>query len=148
MLTIGELARRSGVAASALRYWETEGLISSERSSGNQRRYPRITLRRVALVRAAQRAGLTITEIKDALATLDPTRTPTVEDWQRLSESWRQTVEQRIQALVALRDQLTDCIGCGCLSLRRCGLLNAGDRAAALGPGARYLLGDPRPTAG
>lgn len=145
MLTIGDLARRSGVATSALRFWESEGLISSERTSGNQRRFARITLRRVALIRAAQQAGLTLTEIKEALSTLDPTRVPTPEDWQRLSDTWRQAVESRIAALAALRDQITDCIGCGCLSLRRCGLINQGDRAAALGSGPRYLMGDPRP---
>jgi MerR family transcriptional regulator, redox-sensitive transcriptional activator SoxR len=144
-LTIGDLAHRSGVAASALRYWEGEGLITSERTSGNQRRYARITLRRVALIRAAQQAGLTINEVKEALSTLDPTRVPTPDDWQRLSETWREAVEARIAALAALRDQITDCIGCGCLSLRRCGLINQGDRAAALGPGPRYLMGDPRP---
>ena len=141
-LTIGELARRAGVATSALRFWESEGLIVSERTSGNQRRYHRATLRRVSLIRAAQEAGLTLTEVADALHTLPHDRTPTRSDWQKLSSSWRGRIEERITELELLRDQLTTCIGCGCLSLQSCGIFNPNDRAAALGSGPRYLMGD------
>ncbi len=141
-LTIGELASRSGVATSALRFYEAEGLISSQRTDGNQRRYARATLRRVAVIRAGQVAGLTLGRIREALATLPDARTPNTSDWARLSRTWRDGLEDRIAELERLRDKLTDCIGCGCLSLRTCGLLNDGDRAAAKGPGARYLLGD------
>jgi MerR family redox-sensitive transcriptional activator SoxR len=141
-LTIGELAKRAGVATSALRFWEAEGLISSERTSGNQRRYHRATLRRVSLIRAAQEAGLTLREVADALETLPHDHTATKKDWQRLSSSWRGRIEQRIGELELLRDQLDSCIGCGCLSLQSCGLFNPDDRAAGLGTGPRYLMGD------
>ncbi|AEG43050.1 redox-sensitive transcriptional activator SoxR [Isoptericola variabilis] len=141
-LTIGEVARRSGVAPSGLRYYESLGLIASERTSGNQRRYRRSVLRRVAFIRTASRVGLTLTQIRDALATLPDRRTPTAQDWTRLSASWRPLLDARIAELERLRDDLDSCIGCGCLSLERCALQNPGDRAAALGPGPRYLEGD------
>lgn len=141
-LTIGELAQRAGVATSALRFWESRGLITSERTSGNQRRYVRATLRRVSLIRAAQEAGLTLDQVARALETLPNDHTPTKADWARLSRSWRGQIEQRITELELLRDQLTSCIGCGCLSLKSCGIFNPDDRAAALGNGPRYLLGD------
>jgi MerR family redox-sensitive transcriptional activator SoxR len=141
-LSIGELARRSGVSTSAVRFWESEGLVASQRTTGNQRRFHRAALRRVALIRAAQEAGLSLGEIRSALETLPHDRTPTKRDWERLSRSWRSTVERRIAELEALRDQLGDCIGCGCLSLKSCGIFNPSDRAATLGSGPRYLLGD------
>jgi MerR family transcriptional regulator, redox-sensitive transcriptional activator SoxR len=144
-ITIGELAERSGVAASALRYYEREGLIAADRTSGNQRRYDRSTLRRVAFVRAAQQVGLSLEEIRDALATLPTGRTPTKDDWTRLSRSWRARLDAQIADLERLRDDLDGCIGCGCLSLRNCTLYNRGDQAALRGSGARYLMGDPRP---
>lgn len=146
-ITIGELAARSGVAASALRFYETRGLITSARTAGGQRRYARAMLRRVAFVRAAQRVGLSLDEIAQVLHVLPERRTPTKEDWERLSRSWRGLLEERIRDLETLRTRLTSCIGCGCLSLTTCGLLNADDRAARRGAGARYLLGDkpPRP---
>jgi MerR family redox-sensitive transcriptional activator SoxR len=141
-LTIGELARRSGVAPSGLRFYESLGLITSTRTAGNQRRYERIVLRRVGFVRTAARLGLTLDQIGDALATLPDGRTPTAADWRRLSAAWRGLLDERIATLERLRDDLDSCIGCGCLSLDRCGLQNPDDRAAALGPGARYLEGD------
>lgn len=143
-LTIGELSSRSGVAHSALRFYEGRGLISSERSDGNQRRYPRATLRRVALIRAGQEVGLSLSEIAEALSTLPTDATPTKADWERLSRSWRDRLDSQIAELVALRNELTDCIGCGCLSLRSCALFNPGDVASDLGSGPRYLLGDDR----
>lgn len=143
-LTIGEVAARSGVATSALRFYETKGLISSERTDGNQRRYPRATLRRVALIRAGQEVGLTLGELADALEHLPHDRTPTRTDWERLSMSWRSRLDAQIDELVALRDELADCIGCGCLSLRSCSIFNPGDAASELGTGPRYLLGDSR----
>jgi len=141
-LSIGDLAARSGVAPSALRFYESEGLISAERTSGNQRRYARSTLRRIAFVRAAQKVGLSLDEIREALATLPEGRTPTRADWAQLSRRWQDLLSERIAELERLRDDLTGCIGCGCLSLQRCRLYNPGDRAATYGPGARYLLGD------
>jgi MerR family redox-sensitive transcriptional activator SoxR len=143
LLTIGEVSARSGVATSALRYYEREGLLHATRSAGGQRRYERSVLRRVAFVRAAQQVGLTLEEVRAALAGLPEGRTPTKADWARLSAGWRHRIDARIAELERLRDELTSCIGCGCLSLQRCQLHNPGDRAAALGPGARYLLGDP-----
>ena len=143
-LTIGELASRSGVATSALRFYETKGLITSERTDGNQRRYPRATLRRVALIRAGQEVGLTLSELAEALDTLPHDATPTKSDWERLSKSWRTRLDSQIAELVALRNELTDCIGCGCLSLKSCALFNPGDIASSLGTGPRYLLGDDR----
>jgi MerR family redox-sensitive transcriptional activator SoxR len=138
-LTIGELSARSGVAASALRYYEEQRLIGSVRTSGNQRRYERATLRRVAFIRSAQRVGLTLEEIGQALATLPESRTPTKADWARLSRSWRPRINEQIERLERLRDRLDSCIGCGCLSLRRCALSNPGDVLAARGPGAVNL---------
>lgn len=140
MLTIGEVAERANVAASALRFYEREGLIASTRSSGGQRRYHREVLRRIAFVRAAQRVGLSLEEIKAALATLPDRRTPTAADWARLSRSWRPLLDRRIKELERVRDKLDTCIGCGCLSLRVCHLANPNDLAAAEGPGARWLL--------
>jgi MerR family redox-sensitive transcriptional activator SoxR len=142
LLSIGALAARSGVAPSALRFYESIGLIRSERSAGGHRLFPRSMLRRVAFVRIAQRLGLSLEEVGDALATLPPDRTPTRAQWARLSRSWRGRLDERIAALESLRDDLTGCIGCGCLSLQRCRLYNPDDAAATLGPGARYLLGD------
>jgi len=142
MLTIGEVAERAAVATSALRYYEREGLISSERSDGGQRRYHRDVLRRIAFVRAAQRVGLSLDDIKTALASLPSERTPTAADWSRLSRSWRPLLERRIAELERVRDKLDTCIGCGCLSLRACHLLNPHDIAASEGPGPRWLLDD------
>ncbi len=138
-LTIGALSERSGVATSALRYYESQGLIHAERTTGNQRRYPRAMLRRVAFVRSAQRVGLTLEEIHDALATLPEGRTPTKADWARLSRGWRPRIDAQIERLERLRDKLDGCIGCGCLSLRTCALQNADDGVAPRGPGAVYL---------
>lgn len=139
MLTIGELSERSGVAHSALRYYETQGLIGSERTSGNQRRYARSTLRRLAFVRSAQRVGLTLEEIAEALATLPERRAPTKADWSRLSRGWRPRIDTQIERLERLRDKLDSCIGCGCLSLRTCALSNPDDEVADRGPGAVFL---------
>jgi MerR family redox-sensitive transcriptional activator SoxR len=139
MLTIGQLAERSGVATSALRFYESEGLIHAQRTAGNQRRYPRVELRRVAFIRAAQQVGLSLEEIQAALGALPQERTPTKADWERLSRTWRSRIDDQIQALEDLRDKLTSCIGCGCLSLRRCALSNPRDVVAAQGPGAYYL---------
>lgn len=138
-LTVGQLAERSGVAPSALRYYESLGLITSERTSGNQRRYPQSELRRVAFIRSAQRVGLTLEEIEEALATLPAGRTPTKADWSRLSRSWRPRIDEQIERLERLREKLDGCIGCGCLSLRTCALQNPDDHAAPRGPGAVYL---------
>jgi MerR family transcriptional regulator, redox-sensitive transcriptional activator SoxR len=141
-ITIGELAQRSGTAASALRFYESQGLLAGTRTAGGQRQFPREVLRRVAFIRAAQLVGLTLEQIKAALATLPGQRTPTKADWERLSQTWRPMLDQRIAAMVSLRDQLSACIGCGCLSLRSCALYNPGDAAQRRGKGARYLLGD------
>jgi MerR family redox-sensitive transcriptional activator SoxR len=139
-LTIGELSARSGVSPSALRFYERKGLIAAERSHGNQRRYPRVTLRRVALVQAGKTAGIPLERIRAALDELPADRPPTKRDWERLSRRWRAELDERITTLEGIRDRLTGCIGCGCLSLRRCGLLNPGDEAAERGPGAHYLI--------
>lgn len=147
-LTIGELAARSGASTSALRFYESKGLLSSDRSRGGHRMYERSTLRRVAFIRAAQRVGLTLEEVRTALDTLPRSRTPTAADWSRLSRSWQHRLDQRIADLRKLRDELGECIGCGCLSLKTCHLYNPGDRAATLGSGPRYLWGDERPTVG
>lgn len=141
-LTIGEVAERTGVAPSALRFYEREGLLSATRTGGGQRRYPREVLRRVAFLRVAQQVGLSLSDIRAALATLPGDRNPTKADWARLSRSWRVDLDERIAALVGLRDELDSCIGCGCLSLRACALYNPGDAAARLGSGPRYLLGN------
>lgn len=143
-LTIGELSVRSGVAPSALRFYEERGLIRADRTSGNQRRYPRAMLRRVALVRAGRSAGIPLARIREALDSLPAGRTPSRRDWERLSLAWRADIDRRISTLEAIRDRLSTCIGCGCLSLDRCGLLNPDDEAAALGAGARYLERDSR----
>ena len=142
LLTIGDFAARSGVAPSALRYYEREGLIRSSRTSGNQGRYQRTELRRVAFIKVAQQVGVSLDEIREALAALPESRTPTKADWTRLSARWRKRLDERIQLMERLRDQLTGCIGCGCLSLKRCTLINPEDRLAAIGPGPRKLLGD------
>ncbi len=141
-LSIGEVADRTGVAPSALRFYETEGLIASDRSEGGQRRFHREMLRRVAFIRVAQRVGLSLQDIRSALSLLPEGRTPTKKDWARLSQAWRPRLDEQIAVLERLRDQLDSCIGCGCLSLRRCSLYNPDDRAAALGSGPRFLLGD------
>jgi MerR family redox-sensitive transcriptional activator SoxR len=138
-LTIGELAHRSGVAPSALRYYESQRLIFALRTTGNQRRYERSTLRRVAFIRAAQRVGLSLEEITAALDTLPDGRTPSRTDWARLSQNWRPRIEEQIRRLERLRDKLDDCIGCGCLSLDTCGLQNPDDEVSSRGPGAAYL---------
>jgi len=141
-LTIGELAARSGVAPSALRYYERLGLIRAGRSGGNQRRYERSELRRVAFIRIAAQVGIPLEDIKSALDGLPDARTPTRADWARLSATWRRRLDERIRLLEGLRDDLTSCIGCGCLSLRTCALANPKDIAAHSGSGPRWLLGD------
>jgi MerR family transcriptional regulator, redox-sensitive transcriptional activator SoxR len=138
-LTIGELSTRSGVSQSALRFYEREGLISAWRTDGNQRRYASVTLRRVALVQAGKAAGIPLERIRDALAKLPAGKTPTKRDWERLSRSWARELGERIATLESVRDRLTTCIGCGCLSLRTCALLNPEDEAGSLGGGAHYL---------
>ena len=145
LLTIGEVSRRSGVAASALRFYEERGLIASERAGSGHRRYPRPVLRRIAFIVFAQRIGLTLDEIGTELAKLPPNRAPRRRDWSRLSTEWTSRIDERIAELERLKLGLTECIGCGCLSLDRCKLSNPGDRAASLGPGPRYWLGG-RPT--
>lgn len=139
-LTIGEVAHRSGIAPTALRFYEQRGLISSTRTSGNQRRYDRPVLRRLAFIRSAQRVGLSLERISDALQTLPTDHAPTKGDWARLSRRWRDELDARINGLQRLRDRLTGCIGCGCLSLRTCALHNADDQMAEFGPGAARLF--------
>jgi len=139
-LTIGEVARRSGLAASAIRFYEGQGLIRAERTPSGQRRFRRDVLRRIAFIRIAQRVGLSLEEIVAALAELPADRAPGAHDWQRLTSGWRQRIDQRIALLEALRGGLTTCIGCGCLSLKTCALSNPGDVAAGLGAGPRWLL--------
>jgi MerR family transcriptional regulator, redox-sensitive transcriptional activator SoxR len=141
-ITIGELAARSGVATSAIRFYESLGLLVSERTDGNHRMYPRYALRRVAFIRAAQRVGLSLEEITEALTLLPADRAPTKAEWRHISRSWRSRIDERIVALQQLRDDLASCIGCGCLSLASCRLSNPQDAAAAGGDGARFLLGD------
>lgn len=138
-MPIGELARRAGVAASTLRFYEAEGLLAGSRTAGGHRQYPRHALRRVAFIRAAQNVGLSLPQIKAALATLPEARTPTKADWAKLSASWAPLLDARIAALQQLRERLTGCIGCGCLSLKACALYNPRDEASATGPGARLL---------
>ena len=140
-LTIGALSERTGVATSALRYYEAQGLIHATRSGGGQRRYARDTLRRVSFIRIAQQVGLSLDEIRGALSSLPENRTPTPRDWERLSTSWRPRIDARIAMLERLRDRLSGCIGCGCLSLKVCQLANPGDEAAVLGPGPRWIIG-------
>jgi MerR family redox-sensitive transcriptional activator SoxR len=138
-LSIGEVAARSGVATSALRFYEAQGLLASRRTSGNQRRYERAVLRRVALIRAGRAAGIPLERIRAALDTLPASRTPTRRDWERLSRAWRTDLDEQIAMLHAVRDRLTTCIGCGCLSIDACTLLNPDDEAGGLGSGAHYL---------
>jgi MerR family redox-sensitive transcriptional activator SoxR len=145
LLTIGEVSRRSGVASSALRFYEERGLIVSERAGSGHRRYPRPVLRRIAFIVFAQRIGLTLDEIGRELAKLPPDRAPTRRDWSRLSGGWTARIDQRIAELERLKEGLTECIGCGCLSLERCKLANPDDRAARQGPGPRYWVGDRPP---
>ncbi|MFF9810367.1 redox-sensitive transcriptional activator SoxR [Streptomyces coeruleorubidus] len=139
-LTVGQLSARSGAAVSALHFYESKGLISSRRTSGNQRRYSRDTLRRVAFIRAAQRVGIPLATIREALAELPEERTPTREDWALLSEAWRSELDERIKQLNRLRDHLTDCIGCGCLSLDTCVLSNPGDAFGESRAGSRLMV--------
>ncbi|HVM02312.1 MAG TPA: redox-sensitive transcriptional activator SoxR [Acidimicrobiales bacterium] len=141
-LTIGALSERTGVAASALRFYEAEGLITSTRTPGGQRRYRRDAIRRVSFVRVAQQVGLSLAEIREALSSLPAGRTPDRRDWERLSRSWRSRLDARIALLEGLRDRLDGCIGCGCLSLAVCRLANPGDVAGERGPGPRYLVPD------
>jgi MerR family redox-sensitive transcriptional activator SoxR len=138
-LTIGEVAARSGVAPSALRFYEAEGLIGARRTDGNQRRYDRSMLRRIAFIQAGRAAGIPLERVHAALETLPKDRSPNARDWQRLSRSWRADLDRRITTLQGLRTRLTTCIGCGCLSLTKCALLNPDDEASAKGPGAHYL---------
>ena len=142
LMTIGEVSRRSGVAASALRFYEERELITSERAGSGHRRYQRPVLRRIAFIVFAQRIGLSLDEIGGELAKLPPDRAPTRRDWSRLSSKWTARIDERIAELHRLRAGLTECIGCGCLSLDRCKLSNPDDRAARLGPGPRYWVGD------
>ncbi|TXJ22136.1 MAG: redox-sensitive transcriptional activator SoxR [Afipia sp.] len=138
-LSVGEVAERCGVAVSTLHFYESKGLISSSRNRGNQRRYPRAVLRRIAVIKVAQSTGVPLSAIRDALTTLPDNRTPTARDWARLSAKWRADLDERIDRLTRLRDHLGGCIGCGCLSLKTCPLRNPGDKAAAQGPGARLF---------
>jgi MerR family redox-sensitive transcriptional activator SoxR len=142
LLTIGEVAERTGVAPSALRFYETKGLIHSERSDGNQRRFHRDMLRRISFIKVAQNVGLSLEDIAGALATLPDQRTPTKEDWSRLSRSWGPVLDEQIAVLQRLRAKLDGCIGCGCLSMKTCHLYNPDDAAARLGPGPRWVLTD------
>ena len=144
LLTIAEVARRSGVASSALRFYETRGLIRSERNGSGHRRYPRAVLRRIAFIAFAQKMGLTLQEIGAELAKLPANRVPQQADWARMSSGWTRRIDERIDQLKRLRAGLTQCIGCGCLSLKQCRLANPGDWAAQLGPGPRYCIGDKR----
>jgi MerR family redox-sensitive transcriptional activator SoxR len=144
-LTVGDVAQRSGVAVSALHFYEAKGLIRSQRTAGNQRRYERDVLRRVAVIRTAQRVGISLEQIAAALDTLPQRQAPTRADWSRLSRLWRNDLNQRIAQLEKLRDTLDDCIGCGCLSLQRCALRNPGDTLARSGPGAHRLQIRPVP---
>lgn len=136
-LTIGETAQRAGVSVPTLRFYETKGLVHSTRTAGNQRRYPRHVLRRLAFIRAAQRFGISLAEVRAALDTLPVDRPPTARDWSRLSQHWHDALQERIDALVRLRDTTSDCIGCGCLSTTSCPIYNAGDHHAQEGSGAR-----------
>ncbi len=140
-LTVGQLSARSGVAVSALHFYERQNLITSRRTAGNQRRYRRDTLRRVALIRIAQRVGIPLAQVAEVLALLPDGRTPNREDWARLSRCWQADLDERIRQLQQLRDDFTDCVGCGCMSIDRCPLANPYDRLAAEGPGPRRLLG-------
>jgi MerR family transcriptional regulator, redox-sensitive transcriptional activator SoxR len=142
LLTIGEVAERSGLAASAIRFYERQGLVGAERTPSGQRRFRRDVLRRIAFIRIAQRVGLTLEEIVTALAVLPADRAPTPRDWQRLTAGWQERIAQRIVLLESLQSGLTSCIGCGCLSLRTCALANPKDVAAEMGPGPQYVMSD------
>jgi MerR family transcriptional regulator, redox-sensitive transcriptional activator SoxR len=142
LLTIGAMSERTGVAPSALRFYEAEGLIHASRSGGGQRRYAREIVRRVSFIRVAQQLGLRLDEIREALASLPDNRTPTAKDWDRLATSWRPRIDSQIAMLERLRDRLAGCIGCGCLSLGYCKILNPDDMAGLRGPGPRYILDD------
>jgi MerR family transcriptional regulator, redox-sensitive transcriptional activator SoxR len=144
--SVGEVAARAGVATSALRFYEANGLIRSERNSSGHRRYRADVLRRVGFIRVAQRVGLSLSEIRSALESLPDGRTPTRKDWARVASSWRPVLDERIAMLEAMKEQLDGCIGCGCLSLDTCNLYNPADTAANFGSGPRYLLGDPPAT--
>lgn len=144
-LSIGQVSERTGVAISALRFYEREGLLRADRTEGGQRRYRREVIRRVSFVRIAQQVGLSLEEIRGALEALPDDRTPTKTDWARLSRAWRSRLDDHIASLTRLRDDLTSCIGCGCLSLKACSLYNPGDLAASLGTGPRYLMSNDRP---
>lgn len=143
--SIGEVARRTGVATSALRFYETKGLIRSDRTDGNQRRYAPSVLRVVSVIRAAQEVGITLAEVGEALGRLPHDHAPSAEEWAGMASDWRDDLDERIRLLTALRDQLGSCIGCGCLSLETCAIFNPEDRARAGGSGGRYLYGDERP---
>ncbi|MEM7057849.1 MAG: redox-sensitive transcriptional activator SoxR [Pseudomonadota bacterium] len=145
MLTIGQVAERTGLAVSAIRFYEDQGLVSPGRNAGGQRRYHRSDIRRLSFVMIAQRLGFTISEIRERLRALPQGRTPTLKDWSRISRDFRKDLDQRISGLIDLRDKLDGCIGCGCLSLKKCALYNPEDTARGLGPGPRYLLGDATP---
>lgn len=148
-LTVGELAARSGVTVSALHFFERQNLISSRRTSGNQRRYRRDALRRVALIRIAQRVGIPLAKVAEVLAVLPGNRTPNRDDWHRLAQCWQDELDQRMRHLQQLRDEFTDCVGCGCLSIDRCPMINPYDQLGAEGPGPRRLLGSrPAPPGG
>ena len=142
LFSVGEVAERCGIAASAVRYYDDRGLIESIRTPGGQRRFQRDTIRRIAFITAAQAVGRSLDEVAEALASLPDERTPTHADWNRVASTWRPRLDEQIERLVALRDQLDACIGCGCLSLERCAMYNPADVAARLGPGPRYLLGE------
>lgn len=139
VLTVGEVAKRSGLAVSAIHFYEAQGFIKSTRTAGNQRRYPRAVLRRVAVIKVAQRIGIPLSVIREALLTLPKGRTPTAKDWRNLSKRWKEVLDERIDRLVQLRDSLNGCIGCGCLSLKVCPLRNPADTLASEGPGPRLL---------
>jgi MerR family redox-sensitive transcriptional activator SoxR len=145
LFSVGDIARRAGIATSALRFYEGEGLVHSVRTEAGHRRYGADVLRRIAFIRTAQLVGLSLADIREALSSLPDGRTPTARDWAALAASWRPELDERIRMLSRMRDQLDECIGCGCLSLSACGLWNPGDVAANLGHGPRYLLHDDQP---
>ena len=147
LLSIGVIASRAGISVPAIRYYEERGLITSVRDTGGRRRFPRSVLRRLAVVAAGQRVGLSLAEVADALSRLPSDRAPSASDWARVGEQWQRLLDSRLHELQALRTTLTDCIGCGCLSLDRCGLFNPADAAAAEGPGSRWLRGARRAAA-
>ena len=141
-ITIGAMARRTGLAVSAIRFYESQGLIAPNRNAGGQRRYPKADIRRLSFVIIAQKLGFTLAQIRDVLARLPDARTPTEADWERIGRAFRDDLDAKIATLTTLRDDLGGCIGCGCLSMKRCALFNPADKAAENGPGPRYLMGD------